>query len=162
MQPVTLLQLLVLLALANGTPVIAKRLLGQRLARPLDGGTNFFDGRPLFGKSKTIRGIVLALAVTTACAPLLGLDWGTGLLVGAAAMAGDVASSFTKRRLGMPPHSQALGLDQIPESLLPLLACRARLGLGAVDIFVGVFVFFIGAILLSRLLFVCGIRDRPY
>ena len=33
-----IVQLLILLALANGTPVIAKKLLGNRLARPLDGG----------------------------------------------------------------------------------------------------------------------------
>ena len=46
MQPLLLLELLILLAVANGTPVIAKRILGDRLARPLDGGALFFDGKP--------------------------------------------------------------------------------------------------------------------
>ena len=162
MHPVSLLQLLILLMLANGTPVIAKRLLGSRFAFPLDGNATFFDNRPVFGESKTVRGILLALIVPAAGAPLVGLEWTTGLTVGAAAMAGDLFSSFTKRRLKMPPHSMALGLDQVPESLLPLLACRAKLGLSALDIVVGVLVFLIGSLLMSRLLYRYGIRERPY
>ncbi len=162
MHSLPLLQLMVLLILANGTPVVAKRILGGRFAYPLDGGVTFFDGRPLFGRSKTIRGVVLALVVTAAGAPLIGLDWATGLIVGASAMAGDLASSFTKRRLGLAPHSQAMGLDQVPESLLPLLACWSRLDLGMLDIAVGVAVFFVGELMLSRLLFRLGIREHPY
>jgi len=54
--PWPILQLLVLLMLANGTPLIAKKILGERLAYSLDGGVEFVDGRPLFGRSKTIRG----------------------------------------------------------------------------------------------------------
>ena len=40
---------------------------------------------------------------------------GIGLLVAATAMAGDLLSSFLKRRLALAPSSQAIGLDQIPE-----------------------------------------------
>ena len=58
MQGSLLLQLLVLLVVANGTAVIAKKLLGAAFARPLDGGALFVDGQPIFGPSKTIRGIV--------------------------------------------------------------------------------------------------------
>jgi hypothetical protein len=39
------------------------------------------------------------------------------------AMLGDLFSGFVKRRLGMGPSDKALGLDYVPESLLPLLAC---------------------------------------
>jgi hypothetical protein len=42
--------------LANGTPVLAKKILGERLAYPVDGGGEFVDDRPLLGRSKTIRG----------------------------------------------------------------------------------------------------------
>ena len=35
------------------------KLLGVSFAHPLDGGARLFDGQPLFGRSKTIRGIVL-------------------------------------------------------------------------------------------------------
>jgi CDP-2,3-bis-(O-geranylgeranyl)-sn-glycerol synthase len=155
-------QMIFLLMLANGTPVIAKKLLGDRLAWPLDGGLRFPDGRPLLGASKTIRGIVLALLVTTAGAVAMDFDWTVGALVGGGAMAGDLCSSFTKRRLDLAASSQAIGLDQIPESLFPLLASRTVLPLTAIDIAAGVAVFFAGELLLSRLLFKAHIRDRPY
>jgi CDP-diglyceride synthetase len=162
MQPIIILQLLVLLMLANGTPVIAKKLLGDRYSYPLDGNLTFADGRPLFGRSKTIRGIVLAVLVTTAGAPLIGLGWKTGFLVGSFAMAGDLVSSFSKRRLNLPSSSRASGLDQVPESLFPLLACRYLLSLAVADIAVCVVMFFVGEVVLSRLLYALHLRDRPY
>ena len=63
------------------------------------------------------------------CAPLLGLTWQLGLVVGVAAMFGDACSSFIKRRLGMPSGAMALGLDHVPESLFPLIASRAWVAL---------------------------------
>jgi|SRR6266481_87001 len=162
MQPVTILQLLALLAVANGTPVIAKRLLGKRFAWPLDAGANFFDRRPIFGASKTIRGVLLALLATSLAAALIGLGWHIGLLVGACAMAGDLLSSFLKRRLGRLPSSRALGLDQIPESLLPMLACRSLLDLDWSDIALGTVLFLVGEILVSRWLYRLRFRNQPY
>lgn len=153
---------MVLLTLANGTPVVVKKVLGQSLALPLDGGLAFLDGRPLFGPSKTIRGIVFSVLVTALGAPLIGLDWSVGAIVAAAAMAGDLCSSFVKRRLNFPPSSRALGLDQLPESLLPLLACRAALALTAVDIALGVGIFFVGELVLSWILYRAHLRDEPY
>ena len=44
MHPLVLTQLMVLLMLANGTPVVAKKLLGERCSHPLDGSVNFVDG----------------------------------------------------------------------------------------------------------------------
>jgi len=156
------LQLLVLLTLANGAPVIAKKLLGRRLALPLDFGLAFLDGRSIFGSSKTIRGLVISILVTTASAPLIGLDLTIGAIAAVTAMAGDLFSSFVKRRLNVPPSSQALGLDQIPESLFPMLACREVLSLTAGDIMLGVGIFFAGELVLSRLLFRAHLRDEPY
>jgi hypothetical protein len=160
--PWPILQLLVLLMLANGTPLIAKKILDERLAYPLDGGVEFLDGRPLFGRSKTIRGVVLAVLVTTAGAPLIGLDWGIGALVGSLAMAGDLVSSFLKRRMALPPSSRASGLDQLPEALFPLLVCRNPLSLTIADIGVTAALFFIGEVLLSRVFYAFRLRDRPY
>jgi CDP-2,3-bis-(O-geranylgeranyl)-sn-glycerol synthase len=162
MHPVVALQLLILLMLANGTPVIAKKMLGGHYSHPLDGNLTFADGRPVFGRSKTIRGILLAVAVTTAGAPLIGLGWSIGLLVGSFAMAGDLFSSFCKRRLGLPSSSRASGLDQIPESLLPLLACRDLLALTTADIVVCVAMFVVGDVVFSRVLYAFRLRDRPY
>jgi CDP-archaeol synthase len=155
-------ELLILLALANGSPVIAKLVFSNRFSGPVDRGMKFIDGRPVFGPSKTIRGVLTSILSTTAGAALLGLELKIGILVGAAAMLGDLFSSFVKRRLGLPPSSRATWLDQIPESLLPLLACRQILSLTAVDILVGTAIFVVGEIWVSRLLFRLRIRDRPY
>jgi CDP-2,3-bis-(O-geranylgeranyl)-sn-glycerol synthase len=162
MNPVVLLQLSILLMLANGTPLIAKKMIGDYYSYPLDGNLTFADGRPVFGRSKTIRGVALAVLVTTASASLIGLGWRIGLLVGIFAMAGDLFSSFCKRRLGLPSSSRASGLDQIPESLLPLLACRDLLALTAAEIVLCVVMFVVGEVVLSRLLYAFRLRDRPY
>ena len=157
-----ILDVLILLMLANGAPLLAKQLLDNRRSYPLDGNLRFADGRRLFGPSKTVRGVILAVLATAAGAVILGLDWRVGAIIGSMAMVGDLFSSFIKRRLGMTPSSMALGLDQIPESLFPLLACRGWLSLGLVDIVIGVTLFFAGEIVLSRLFFALGLRDRPY
>jgi CDP-2,3-bis-(O-geranylgeranyl)-sn-glycerol synthase len=162
MHIVPILQLMALLTLANGAPVVAKKIFGARFALPLDFGVAFFDGRPVFGASKTLRGILVAVLAAAAGAPLIGLDPMIGATVAGAAMAGDLFSSFVKRRLNRPPSSQALGLDQIPESLLPMLACRDALSLTAIDITLGVAIFFAGELVLSRLLFRAHLRDEPY
>ena len=162
MQPLAILQSVLLLTLANGAPVIAKRIFGGRFAYPLDGGLSFPDRRPLFGSSKTIRGVLVSILITTASAPLVGLRPGTGALLAATAMAGDLFSSFIKRRLNLRPSSRALGLDQVPESLFPLLACRDALSLTAADIVLAVWIFFVGELILSRLLYKAHLRDEPY
>ena len=161
-QLLTILQLMALLVVANGAPVIATKIFGPRFSYPLDDGVDFFDGKPLFGKSKTLRGIVASILSTALMASLLGLGWKIGVAAGGAAMAGDLFSSFVKRRLNLAPSSRATGLDQIPESLLPLLACRGALSLSAWDIAICVAIFFVGEVLLSRLLYAAHIRDRPY
>lgn len=162
MQLVPLFKLLLLLTLANGTPIAAKRIFGARFALAFDGGAKFPDGRPWLGPSKTIRGVLASIIVTTLAAPLLGLDFAIGAVVAVTAMAGDLFSSFVKRRMNFPSSSQAIGLDQIPESLFPMLACRNALSLTAGDITLGLLIFFVGELLLSRLLFWLRFRDRPY
>jgi hypothetical protein len=162
MQPVVILQLLFLLMLANGTPLIVKKILSERYSYPLDGNLSLADGRPLFGRSKTVRGVVLAVLATTAGAPLIGLSWKVGLLIGSFAMAGDLLSSFAKRRLKLPPSSRASGLDQVPESLFPLIACRSLMSLAVTDIVICVAMFVAGEVLLSRLLHALHLRDQPY
>ena len=162
MQYWAILQLLILLMLANGSPVVAKKIFGNYCLWPIDGNIKFVDGRPLFGASKTVRGILVSIFITSACAPLLGLTLKIGLVVATMAMAGDLLSSFLKRRLGLQSSSKAMGLDQIPESLFPLLACRQALSLMALDIIAGTAIFFVGEVVLSRVLFRLHVRDRPY
>lgn len=162
MQLFLIIQLLVLLMVANGAPLVAKKVFGNTLSTPLDLGIRFIDGHPLFGPSKTIRGIVVAFLATTLFAPLVGISWKIGALMAVTAMAGDLCSSFLKRRFRFPPSSMALGIDQIPESLFPLLACRKTLALTEIDILIGVLIFFTGELILSRLLYRLKLRDQPY
>ncbi|HEY8254914.1 MAG TPA: CDP-archaeol synthase [Rhizomicrobium sp.] len=153
---------LVLLAVANGTPVIVKRVFGARADHAIDCGVRLADGRFMFGPSKTMRGVISSVIATALIAAAVGLTVYAGAVIALGAMAGDLASSFVKRRLGLEPSSKATGLDQIPEALLPCLLLSAILPLTAGDIAVIVLLFFGGEVVLSELLFRAGVRDRPY
>ena len=162
MQLELILNIVILLAVANGAPLVAKKLFGDVLAYPLDGGRTLADGQPLLGSSKTIRGVLVGVVAAALAALLLGFAWTTGLLVGAAAMAGDLFSSFVKRRMGLAPSARAFGLDHIPESLLPALAAMQELELTLTDVLVITVLFTLGGQALSLLLFKIRLRDHPY
>jgi CDP-archaeol synthase len=162
MHPFLIAKLIVLLGIANGAPVLAKRLCGERFSQPIDGGLILFGGHRLFGPTKTIRGALVSIVLTTFGALALGFTPIIGLLLGAVAMVGDLSTSFVKRRLNFVPSSRFPGLDQIPESLFPLIACRGTLELSLLDIVVGVVAFVGGAMLLSPLFYRIGIRDQPF
>jgi CDP-2,3-bis-(O-geranylgeranyl)-sn-glycerol synthase len=155
-------KLLLLLLVANGAPIIARHIFGRRFSHPVDGNLVLADGQRLFGPSKTIRGVVLSIAASLAFAVPLEMGWNTGLVAGAGAMLGDLLSSFIKRRLKKPPRSMALGLDQVPESLVPALACSSLLPLTVQDIVVVVLAFVFAELLLSKILYRLHIRLRPY
>jgi CDP-diglyceride synthetase len=154
--------ILILLTAANGAPLFAKKLFGDVFAIPLDGGALFFDRRPILGRSKTIRGAVAGMLTAALIAPFLGLSWQTGLAIGPATMAGDIVSSFAKRRLGLAPSSRAVGLDQIPESLFPALAAMPLVGLTLIDVALVTAVFTVGSLALSVVLYRLRLRDEPY
>ncbi|HQC73688.1 MAG TPA: CDP-archaeol synthase, partial [Candidatus Competibacteraceae bacterium] len=128
----------------------------------LDGGRVLADGQRLFGTTKTWRGLLAAVLMTGSGALLLGVPAAVGALIGLLAMAGDLLSSFIKRRLGRPSSSMMLGLDQVPEALLPLLAVREAFALDAPAIVVTVIAFLLLDLLLSQVLYRLGIRQRPY
>ncbi len=156
------LKVLLLALVANGAPILGKRLLGERWSLPLDGGLRFVDGRPLLGPSKTVRGLMLSVLACLVMAPVLGYSWLLGLTFGAATMAGDALSSFLKRRVNVPSSGRFRGLDQIPEILLPLWLCKAELGLDWWSILLLIMLFSVGSLAVSRLMFRLGVRDRPY
>jgi CDP-diglyceride synthetase len=157
-----ILQCLLLVGAANGAPVLLARLLGTRFARPIDGGIVLWDGHPLLGRSKTWRGLAAAIVLSVCAAVLIGLPWPAGVIAAVCAMTGDCVSSFIKRRFGLESSSMVLGLDQVPESLFPAVACSAHLPLGPIDFVAIVLVFSVGELAMSRLFFAVGLRDRPY
>ena len=99
---------------------------------------------------------------TGLAATLFGLPAVVGVVIGLAAMLGDLLSSFVKRRLGMASSSMAFGLDQIPEAWLPLLAVSSLFELTRSVIAGIVAGFVVLELALSRLLYWLGIRKRPY
>lgn len=156
------LKLILLIGIANGAPLLAVQVFGSRFKWPIDGLRLFIDGQPFFGKTKTWRGLVSSLMLTAGLAPLLGFSWQLGAGFAAYSMLGDLFSSFTKRRLRLTPSSQALGLDQIPEALFPLIVFRESLNIHWESILIIVGGFFIAELLASKLLFKFGLRNRPY
>jgi CDP-diglyceride synthetase len=153
---------LILISAANIAPVGLKLLLSHRLSAPVDGGLAWRDGRRFLGPSKTWRGLAIGVLFPVCLSPLIGLSWLAGVSAGAGAMAGDCLSSFVKRRLGLESSGMALGLDQIPEALLPAIFMRAYVRLSLIDICVIVLVFSVGAPALSPVFFRLGLRERPY
>jgi CDP-2,3-bis-(O-geranylgeranyl)-sn-glycerol synthase len=107
---------------ANAAPVI----FGG--GKPMDFGKRFFDGKPLLGSHKTVRGFLAGLIVGT----LVGLvqtllfehvlfqyspQFRYSILLGFAlslgALTGDLIESFVKRRLNRVPGSSLPVADQI-------------------------------------------------
>ena len=146
----------------NGAPILLTKLLDQIFSYPIDCNLIFSDGRPILGASKTFRGLIAALLVSILIGNIFAIPPHISLLFGALSMMGDMTSSFIKRRFGQVSSSMALGLDQIPESLFPLLGCKDLLGLSIEQIVVIVLAFCLIDIILSRLLFWLHIRKTPY
>jgi len=107
---------------ANAAPVI----FGG--GKPMDFGKTFFDGKPLFGSHKTVRGFLSGLIVGT----LVGLvqtllfeqiliQYSSqfqytiflGFVLSLGALTGDLIESFIKRRLNRAPGSSLPVADQI-------------------------------------------------
>jgi len=156
------LELFVMLVLANGTPVVAAALLKKRWSAPVDGGRLWSDGRPVFGDSKTWRGVVSGALACALFALLTGLGFVFGLLFGLFALAGDMLSSFIKRRRGMASSARAVGLDQIPEALLPMLLAMWWLPVSLWMLLVVVAFFTLANIVGSPLLYRLGIRRQTH
>ncbi len=152
----------IMISCANAAPVVARKLMDKRFANPVDGNRRLADGNPLFGPSKTWRGLIAAVICSAAAAPLLGLTAMVGAGFGALSMGADLLASFTKRRLGYAPSSRARLLDVFPEALLPMLVLQAQLGLDRWEIVIAMLLFFVLEASFSPLLFRLHIRNRPY
>lgn len=156
------LKFIILLIMANGGPIVASKLFASWMSFPIDAHRLFYDHQPIFGPTKTLRGIVASLIASVVFACLLGFGWQIGILVWFGAMGGDLLSSFIKRRLTMPSSSMALGLDQVPESLFPTLLCAQLLQFTFYDIALICIIFFVLELVLSRALYKFKWRDKPY
>lgn len=130
---------------ANMAPVIVKRLgLFPSLNRPLDGSRTLWR-QPILGAHKTLRGVIVGVCAAIGVAalqralllrsswlaaisspPLEVLSpvlWGGALGLGA--LLGDLAKSFVKRRLGIPPGRRWFPFDQLDLIVGALVLARA-------------------------------------
>jgi CDP-2,3-bis-(O-geranylgeranyl)-sn-glycerol synthase len=55
------MHLLFLIIIANGAPIVLRALMKSRLNVAIDVGYMLTDNKPLFGKSKTWRGVAAAV-----------------------------------------------------------------------------------------------------
>jgi CDP-2,3-bis-(O-geranylgeranyl)-sn-glycerol synthase len=159
---VGLSQLLLLIIIANGAPILIRVLLNNGFNLAVDFGQKLPDTQRIFGPSKTWRGVIAALVCTAAAAWLLGLSPKTGLLVAVYAILGDLFSSFIKRRLSMQPSSMAPLLDQVPESFIPAYMLRDVFDLDVYAVILLVLIFVIVELFLSHILYKWGVRKRPF
>ncbi len=138
-------KVLALFWLINLAPVLLAHLLGTRWQNPLDEGRTWGDDRALFGPHKTKRGILAALLTGAVVGLLLGFPWWMGFGCAMLSMAGDLLSSFIKRRRALPSGSLVPGLDQLFEGLFPFFLLAPFYGLGIVNVFILTVVFVVGA-----------------
>ncbi len=96
---------------ANAAPLV----LGG--GKPLDGGRNIVDGRPIFGSHKTLRGLLAGIVAGS----LIGLGESlvdprlviAGLAISLGAVLGDLLGAFVKRRLNLNPGRLFPIVDQL-------------------------------------------------
>ncbi len=116
---------------ANMAPVICKKFF-KFLAVPIDFNKKL-SGKPMFGKNKTYRGLIVAVVFAMIVAYVqsvldLGInvygysDWYLfGFLMGSGAIIGDLVESFFKRRMGIDSGKPWIPFDQLDYTIGALL-----------------------------------------
>ncbi len=150
------------LFLVNSLPPLVSVFLGDRYGFAVDGGKMWLDGRPIFGSHKTIRGIAAGVAGGILFFPLLGVSWWVAGGAALLAMCGDLVSSFIKRRSTKASGEEVVFLDQIFESLFPLLFLNQYLILNLLQNFAILLLFIVTAFWSSRLWLHITMRPLPH
>jgi CDP-2,3-bis-(O-geranylgeranyl)-sn-glycerol synthase len=140
-----------LLITANSVPWVLGKVLGRRGDWPLDFGGCAWDGERILGSHKTWRGLLSGALACGGVSAILGHDFALGLEFGALSLLGDALSSAIKRRFRYEPGRQIPALDQLPETLLPLVVLASALELTALAIIVVAGLFTCVDVLVRRL-----------
>lgn len=154
--------LLVLLGVSNTMPIVARIILKKRLETPVDFNRAFLDGRPVFGPHKTWRGIAASIAGTAVISWTTGFGVVIGVKLAVFSMAGDLISSFIKRRMSLKSGARATGIDQAIEAFLPLAVMKEQFGITWTECLGITMVFTVLEIILSPIFYRLGFRRNPY
>ncbi len=162
LDPIIDIKLLLLLAIANTMPIVARHLFRSSLSTPIDFNKTFWDGRPILGTHKTWRGLVASIFGTWLASFLFDIDQLLAIELAFWSMIGDMLASFIKRRRGLRSGAKCTGVDQVIEAFLPLLILKGDLAITWLDIttVTSLFVFF--EIVLSPIFYKIGFRRNPY
>lgn len=148
-------KLILLILTINAVPPLLAFLFPDFISQPLDFGLKLWDGSPVFGKHKTVRGFFGAIIAGILIGSLMGFSFLIAFFVGLFTMLGDLVSSFIKRRFTFPEGKDILILDQCFEGGFPLLLFHYVYSLSWVRI-IGCFLIILaiaqgGSILFGRL-----------
>ena len=168
--------------LANASPIYAQRIPGlKKLGHPLDFNKKF-QGKLVFGKNKTWRGLILATVIgiiivsfqhfifihsswiRTISKPI---DYQTinfillGTLLGAGAILGDTIESFAKRRLDIRPGFSWFPYDQIDYIIGGCFLSLFIVRLSIQEYLLILGVWFLIHLVSSYIGYLTGMKDRP-
>ena len=143
-------KIIVLLWLLNFIPPFLAFIFQDRFNTPLDGNKTFFDGQPILGPHKTIRGFVGSIVCGGLTAHLFSLSLLQGVALGILTMLGDIITSFIKRRLKLSSGTVVPGLDQFLEAFLPLVFWKYINNISWHYVVLATFIFSVGAFEGSR------------
>lgn len=168
--------------LANASPIYAVKIPGlKKLGYPLDFNRKF-RGKLVFGKNKTWRGLILAIAVGIAAVSVQHLiyshnswiqtiskpvDYRTinfvllGALLGAGAILGDAVESFAKRRLDIKPGFSWFPYDQIDYIFGGCILSLFIIRLSVQEYLLILIAWFFIHLVSSYIGYLTGIKDRP-
>ena len=161
---------------ANMAPVMVKKI--GLFAHPIDFNEKI-NGKPIFGKNKTFRGlvfgVVFAVIVSYLQFILHDADFFNGIsffdyqnwllfgfLMGLGALAGDLAKSFFKRRLGIKPGEKFIPFDQTDFVVGSLLFVMPIFHLTLKIFFVSLLLSFALHILVNHIAFYLRIRNEKW
>ena len=175
---IKLLYLMLPAYLANMAPVLGKNIL-KPLAIPIDFGKKW-KGKPILGKNKTWRGVVLA-AITSTIIFLLQaylykfpsmkaislIDYSSaslwiGILLGLGAIAGDSIESFFKRRAKIKSGQPWIPFDQVDFTIGALALTAIVYFPGWINALIIILISAIGHILINHLAFYLKIRKEKW
>jgi len=141
--------------IANATPTI----FGG--GTPIDVGSKFIDGRPIFGSHKTIRGFFSGMIAGTISGFLQG-NLFAGFILSLGALSGDLAGAFVKRRVGIEPGSPFPLVDQLSFVFFAIIFALPFSYLNIEEMFSAIFYTPLFHSLTNSIAFLFGFKKDPW